>query len=554
MSGQTLTRIWDVLWEKHEETKGLFYFFAKPTDALKGKKKEKEETAAAQDPNEPEKRSYKKSQWIGLILGPLLFIATLLFFQPEGLSFAGRAVLAGTLWIACWWVTEAIPIPATSLLPLVLFPITQGLDMDKTASSYGDETIFLFMGGFMIAMAMEKWGLHKRIALSIIAIIGTNTQTIVLGFMVATGFLSMWISNSATAMMMVPIGLAIIYQVTESLKDEPSIDTRPENFAFGKALMLGIAYSASVGGISTLIGTPPNAIFASVAHKLFGVDISFAKWMLFGVPIAWVFLLLSWIYLVKVAFPLKIKKLPGGREVIQKEKRALGKASGDEIAVLIVFICAALAWITRSFWPDLFGDWAENVEDGMIAMAAAVTLFVIPSFSKKGDRVLDWNTAVKLPWGVLLLFGGGLAIASGFQDSGLAKWMGQQLTVFEGVGLYIILLLIVTLVIFLTEITSNTATATMMFPIMATLAVSIGIHPYAAMIAAGVAASCAFMLPVATPPNAVVFGSGYLRIIDMIKAGFALNILGMILIPIAIYFLLPAFWGIDLTHVPDAFR
>src|SRR5699024_3122071 len=487
--------------------------------------------------------SYNQVQLIGLVFGPLLFVITLLFFRPADLSAEGLAILASTLWIAVWWITEAVPIPVTSLLPLVLFPITNGLEMDLTASSYGDETIFLFMGGFIIALAMEKWNLHRRIAITIISVIGTNMNQIILGFMIATGFLSMWISNSATAMMMVPIGLAITYQVSDALKGNASIDTSKENFGFGKALMLGIAYSASLGGISTLIGTPPNTLLAGAIKTTYGIDLSFAKWMLFGVPVAWTFILIAWVYLVKFAYPSGFKNLPGGKEVIANEKSSLGKASFEEKAVLIVFVLAALSWILRSFVLQKINP---NIDDTMIALIAASVLFLIPSKNKPGDRLLDWNTALKLPWGILLLFGGGLAIAAGFVESGLSAWMGEQLVSLQGVNLFLVLIIVGTLVIFLTEVTSNTATASMMFPIMAALAFALGIHPYSVMIVAAVSASCAFMLPVATPPNAVVFGSGYIRLPDMAKAGFFLNIVGIFLVSLAVYYLLPIAWDIDL--------
>ncbi|HLR60890.1 MAG TPA: DASS family sodium-coupled anion symporter [Lentibacillus sp.] len=549
-----ITVAWDWLWDKHDQAKDLLRFFVRPNDSKLG--------SAGTNPNSTNtsgggnggnnKRSYSPAQYIGLFLGPILFILTLLFFQPEGLSSAGQAVLSSTLWIAVWWMTEAIPIPVTSLLPIILFPLTDGLDIDATTSSYGDDTIFLFMGGFMIALAMEKWDLHRRIALTIISVIGTNTERIILGFMVATGFLSMWISNTATAMMMVPIGLAIIYQVSDQLKDDNSIDTSAENFGFGKALMLAIAYSASVGGISTLIGTPPNTALAGVVNNMYGIEISFAGWMLFGVPVAWVFIFVIWFYLVKIAYPQKLNQLPGGREVIQQQKNDLGKASFEEKAVLTVFTFAALAWITRSFVLTEFVN--ENINDAIIAMTAAIILFIIPAKNKEGDHLLDWDSAVKLPWGILLLFGGGLAIASGFTESGLSEWIGNQLTILEGVHLFIVLLVVTAMVIFLTEITSNTATANMMYPIMASLAVALGVHPYTAMVAAGVAASSAFMLPVATPPNAVVFGSGYLRIPDMAKAGIVLNLFGILLVTAAIYFWLPIAWGIDLTEIPEMMK
>lgn len=543
-----ITSTWNWMWEQHNRVKDLFRFFttANKDDMPTGTNNHHSKTTGGGNGG----NYYRPAQLIGLIAGPLLFVLTLLFVHPEGLSSEGLAVLASTIWIAIWWMTEAIPIPATSLLPIILFPITKGLDIDATTSAYGNDTIFLFMGGFMVALAMERWNLHKRIALNIISAIGTNINRIILGFMVATGFLSMWISNTATAMMMVPIGLAIIYQVSDALEDDPTIDTSMKNFGFGKAMMLGIAYSASLGGISTIIGTPPNAALAGAIKEMYGIELSFATWMLFGVPIAWIFIMLVWIYLIKIAYPLKVKSLPGGKEIISKEKEKLGQASYEEKTVFIVFALTALAWITRSFFLEKIN---EGIGDAVIAMTAAIILFIIPSKNKKGDQLLNWNTAVKLPWGILLLFGGGLAIAAGFTESGLSEWIGNQLSALEGVNIFIVLLIVSALVIFLTEITSNTATANMMYPIMASLAVALGVHPYSVMIAAGVAASCAFMLPVATPPNAVVFGSGYLRITDMAKAGFVLNIIGIVLVTIAVVVLLPLVWGIDLTSFPPEF-
>lgn len=545
---------WNWLWEKHDEVKDMFSFFvkskkpSKETSLTDGSKSDLyKSNRDRNEGNKKEPRSYNFAQKLGLILGPLTFVLILFLFTPESLNPEARAVLASTSWIAIWWMTEAIPIPATSLLPIILFPLTNSLDVGATTSAYGSGTIFLFMGGFMIALTMEKWNLHRRIALSIISVVGTNSNLIILGFMVSTGFLSMWISNTATAMMMVPIGLAIIYQVAEALKDRPEIDTSTENFKFGKALMLGIAYSASLGGISTLIGTPPNTLLAGAINTTYGIDLSFARWMLFGVPISWTFILIAWVYLVKFAYPSGFKELPGGKEVIGNEKKALGKASYEERIVFLVFVFAALAWITRSF---LLQKFIPNLDDTMIAIIASLILFTIPSKNRPGDRLLDWNTALKLPWGILLLFGGGLAIAAGFVESGLSAWMGEQLIGLQGVHLLMVLIIVGTLVIFLTEVTSNTATASMIFPIMAALAVALDIHPYSVMIVAAVSASCAFMLPVATPPNAVVFGSGYLRIPDMAKSGFFLNVIGVFLVSIAVYFLLPIVWGIDLSVFP----
>ncbi|MGP4067089.1 SLC13 family permease [Halobacillus sp. B29] len=553
-----IKNFWNWMWQLHDQAKDLMSFAVTGNpEKVKPKENDRKQAGNGSDSNQPSNgsggsgSSFDTRQKVGIILGPLLFIVTLLFFEPEGLSGSAVAILASTLWIATWWITEAVPIPATSLLPLILFPLTGGLSGDATASSYGDNTIFLFMGGFLIALAMQKWNLHKRIALFIISLVGTSTEMIVLGFMLATGLLSMWISNTATSMMMVPIGLAVIYQASEQLKKEGEGQVDHSSFNFGKVVMLGIAYSASIGGLATIIGTPPNTIFAAVVSETYNIEISFAGWMAFGVPLSLIFLGIAWVYLVKVAFPMKIKQLPGGREVIDNERRGLGEMSVEEKIVLTVFGVTALAWISRSFIlvPYVSG----NIDDTIIAMTAAIILFLIPSISKKGDFILDWNTAKGLPWGILLLFGAGLAIAAGFQETGLAEWIGNQLTILEGVSLFLILACVIAMVIFLTEITSNTATATMMFPIMASLASALSVHPYSLMIGAGVAASCAFMLPVATPPNAVVFGSGYLRIPDMAKAGFLLNILAIVLATLAIYFYLPIVWDIDLTTFPQKF-
>ncbi|MCA1010326.1 SLC13 family permease [Halobacillus halophilus] len=553
-----IKNFWNWMWQLHDQAKDLMSFAVTGNpEKVKPKENDRKQAGNDSESNQPENgsggsgSSFDTRQKVGIILGPLLFIVTLLFFDPEGLSGSAVAILASTLWIATWWITEAVPIPATSLLPLILFPLTGGLSGDAAASSYGDNTIFLFMGGFLIALAMQKWNLHKRIALFIISLVGTSTEMIVLGFMLATGLLSMWISNTATSMMMVPIGLAVIYQASEQLKKEGEGQVDHSSFNFGKVIMLGIAYSASIGGLATLIGTPPNTIFAAVVSETYGLEISFARWMMFGVPLALLFLGIAWIYLVKVAFPMKIKQLPGGKEVINNERQTLGDMSTEEKIVLSVFSLTALAWILRSFVLVPYVN--ENINDTVIAMSAAIILFLIPSISKKGDFILDWNTAKGLPWGILLLFGAGLAIAAGFQETGLAEWIGNQLTILEGVSLFLILACVIAMVIFLTEITSNTATATMMFPIMASLASALSVHPYSLMIGAGVAASCAFMLPVATPPNAVVFGSGYLRIPDMAKAGFLLNVFAIVLVTLAIYFYLPFAWDIDLTTFPQKF-
>ncbi|AXF58042.1 anion transporter [Salicibibacter kimchii] len=499
---------------------------------------------------QPPKRGgeISKKRAIGLILGPVLFFIILFLFQTEGLSPEARGVLAGTVWIATWWITEALPIPVTALLPIILFPMVTSLEVGEVTPNYGDDIVFLFLGGFVIALALERWNLHKRIALTIISLIGTSTNRIVLGFMIATGFLSMWISNTATAMMMVPIGTAIIFQVGRSLHEENIENAEVQENQFAKGLMIAIAMSASIGGLGTIIGTPPNTILAGSLNEIFDIDLSFAGWMTFGVPLAVILLSFAWIYLVKIAFPMKMKHIPGGKELIHEQRTGLGKMSPEEKMVLTIFTLTALAWITRSF---LLEDIIPGIDDTMIAIIAAVVLFVLPSKTYKGDKLMTWHAAKDVPWGILILFGGGLAIAGAFQDSGLDVWIGEQLTILQGIEFVFILLGVTLLVVFLTEITSNTASATMLMPIMASLAVAMDVHPFALMVPAAVAASCAFMLPVATPPNAVVFGSGYLRMGDMVKAGLWMNLIAIIVTVVLVMFLLPAVWDIDLTVFPN---
>jgi sodium-dependent dicarboxylate transporter 2/3/5 len=394
-----------------------------------------------------------------------------------------------------------------------------------------------------LAIAIQRWNLHKRIALNIIQIIGTNVKSIILGFMIATAFLSMWISNTATSVMMLPIGMAIISQ----LRDNP--DTiENENKTFGKALMLAIAYSASIGGIATLIGTPPNLVLAGIVQETYGVEITFSKWFMFGLPISLILLVICWKYLTEFAFSFKQKDFPGGKAEINKQLKSLGKISYEEKMVLLIFIGTAFAWITRSFFLQKF---IPNIDDTIIAVIAGIILFVLPASKEKSRKLINWKEAVKLPWGILLLFGGGLALAQGFTTSGLAEWIGGQMTLLEGASLFILLLFLITLVNFLTEITSNLATTAMILPILAPLSLVIDVHPFMLMVGATVAASCAFMLPVATPPNAVVFGSGYLRIPDMVKSGIWMNLFSIFFLTLMVYFLLPLIWGIDPHNITD---
>ena len=479
---------------------------------------------------------------MGLFAGPVAFVLIRFFFHPEDLSPEANAVLASTAWVAIWWITEALPIAVTALLPIVLFPLTGGLDLASTTASFGHRFVFLYMGGFIIAIGMEKWNLHRRIALTIINGIGTNVSNMILGFMLATAFLSMWISNTATSVMMLPIGMAIAVQ----LKESPGVDIQ-QFHTFSKALMLAIAYSASIGGIATLIGTPPNLVLAGVVEETYGIEITFSQWIVFGLPISMLLLFICWQYLVRGIFKLQRQTFPGGRAEIRRQLAAMGALSYEEKWVLGIFAGTAFAWISRSFILQRF---IPAIDDTIIAMTGAIVLFLIPaSGGKPNQKLIDWESAVKLPWGILLLFGGGLAIAAGFQSSGLAVWIGQQMTLLEGVALFLIVLTLIASVNFLTEITSNLATTAMILPVLAAMAVTLNVHPYLLMVGATVAASCAFMLPVATPPNAVVFGSGYLTIPDMLKAGIGLNVISIFLLSLITYFVLPELWA----FVPDVF-
>ena len=482
---------------------------------------------------------------IGLILGPLAFVVFLIFGQFEGLSNSGQSVLASTLWIAIWWVTEAIPIAATALLPIILFPLSEGMELPTTTESYGHKYVFLYLGGFLIAIGIEKWNLHKRIAINIISFIGTDVRKVILGFMIATAFLSMWISNTATSVMMLPIGVAIIKQ----LKDNPA-SLENENTIFGKALMLGVAYSASIGGIATLIGTPPNLVMAGVISEIYNYEITFFKWFIFGFPISILLLFFCWYYITRVAYVFNQREFPGGRSEINRLKNDLGPISYEEKIIAIIFALAGLCWITRSFFLQSI---LPVIDDTIIAISFGLILFVIPSKAKT-NNLLNWKDTIQLPWGVIILFGGGMAIAKAFEISGLAIWLGELMTTLNALPFFILIIFLIAAVNFLTEITSNLATTAMILPVLASLAFEIGVHPFGIMIGAAVAASCAFMLPVATPPNAIVFGSGYLKIPDMVSRGIVLNIFSIILIAVMVYFILPLLWDINLNNFPDQFN
>jgi sodium-dependent dicarboxylate transporter 2/3/5 len=419
--------------------------------------------------------------------------------------------------------------------------------------------IFLFIGGFFIAMAMQRWELHKRIALYIIKFLGTSPARLIFGFMVATAFLSMWISNTATTMMMFPIGLAVILHAETMIKKARlDIPTERGTFNFGTALMLGIAYAASIGGVGTLVGTPPNIVFAGMVRSLFpkAAEIGFLDWFKIGLPFVVIFLPVTWLYLTKVILRPRLKEIPGEKTIIEEDLSMLGRMSRGEVMTLTVFVFVALAWIFRKNidmgfitipgWSNVLGL-EKYVHDSTVAICGALLLFVLPVNFKKHEFVLNWEWAVKIPWGIILLFGGGFALAAGFQNSGLAKWIGERLAFLGGIQPIFMIASICLLLTFLTEVTSNTATTTMMMPVLGSMAVAMSMHPFLLMIPAAMSASCAFMLPVATPPNAIIFGSGYLRIPEMAKVGFFLNLIGAVIITLLVYFL-----GIPLFNINTA--
>lgn len=473
------------------------------------------------------------SRKIGFWLGPALFLIIYFFVRPDEMPVQAITVLAITAWIAIWWITEAIPLPATSLLPIILFPIMGILTIGTTTASYGEPIVFLYIGGFLIGIAIEKTGLHRRIALNIIKRMGTRLNMIILGFMIATAFISMWISNTATAIMMLPIGLAIITAT--------STGNEEHNNHFKKALMLAIAYAASIGGLGTIIGTPPNLVLAGIIKDTYQHEVTFMEWFMVGFPITVLLLIVSWWYLTSVGFPLGNKRLAGGQELLNERFSTKAKLSGDEKKVAVVFIIVAIAWIIRSFVLQKF---IPSIDDTIIAMIGGLTLFLLPSSAQQEKRILNWEDAIKLPWGIILLFGGGLALAQAFEKSGLALWIGNNMTGLAMFGMFILILLVVAIVNFLTEFTSNLATVTMILPVLAPIAVSGGIHPYYLMVAATLAASCGFMMPAGTPPNAIAFGSGFLSIWDMVKTGFWLNLASIMIITVVVYFLLGRMWGL----------
>jgi sodium-dependent dicarboxylate transporter 2/3/5 len=478
-----------------------------------------------------------------IIASLLVFFAILAIpVDPGVLAPEAKSVAAVTVLMVLFWVTGVIPLEATALLPLVLFPVLGVLSPVKVAESYGNEVIFLFLGGFIIAMSMQRWGLHRRIALNIIQVVGTSPKRLVLGFMVATAFLSMWISNTATAMMMIPIAVAIILTIIPGADKSLEGLNRGEQ-ALARCLIISIPYAATIGGIATIIGTPPNGIFIAQLATIFpdAPTIDFFTWMKFGVPFAAMFLLIAWIWLTLVPYRGMGSALPGARGIIREELGKLGPISAGERWTLIVFALTALGWIFEQtkeidgiVIPGLDMIF-PGIKDSTIAIFGALLLFVLPVDRRKGIFTMEWEWAVKIPWGILLLFGGGIALSNGFLESGLAATIVESLTLIHGLPIVLLILIVALGVVFASEIASNTAMAAVLMPIVAITAVSVGINPIVLMMTAAVCASIGFMLPVATPPNAVAYGSGYINAGDLLRSGWALDIIGVVLWIICLY-------------------
>ncbi len=495
-------------------------------------------------------RSPESNQVLGLIglpAGPIL-AAIVFVLLPDSyaagdtmtvLGQPGRATAAVTAWMACWWLTEAIPLAATALLPLVLLPLLHAMPIKAVAAPYGHYLIFLFLGGFILSIAMERWGLHRRIALSTLALFGTRPNRVVAGFMVTTAGLSMWVSNTATCVMMLPIALSVIEMME---RDDPSTASAV-NQNLPVCLLLAIAYSASIGGIGTLIGTPPNLFLASYLRDSMGIEIGFAQWLQVGLPVVAVFLPLSWWLLTRWLYPL-------GRSAamvldLTAMRSQLGEMNRGEKITLAVFLTAVCAWIFRPVLTELqFGGMSplSGLTDTGIAVGAALLLFVAPVDLKKRVFAMDWQHASRLPWGILILFGGGLSLAAAIETTGVGQYIGHHVGYLRGVHPLLIALSVAAMVIFLTELTSNLATTATLVPILAAIALPLGIDPLLLVVTATIAASCAFMMPVATPPNAIVFGSGRISIPQMCRAGLPLNLIGVIVVTaIAYWVAVPVF-------------
>jgi sodium-dependent dicarboxylate transporter 2/3/5 len=475
------------------------------------------------------------SQRVGLILGPVLFVIMMLSDPPQGLTENGWATAAVGVLMAIWWATEALNIAVTALLPIVLFPIFGIATIEATVGPYSSKVIYLFLGGFIIAFAMQRWNLHRRIALTILQHAGGNGRTLIGGFMLTSALISMWVMNTSTTMMLLPIAVSIITVIHKTVT---GLDER-ERKDFQYSLLLGVAYGSTIGGIATLVGTAPNLILAQFMKDSYQMDIAFADWMKVGLPLSAVMLPLAWLALTRLVFKVDFVTSGEGRSALRRMKSDMGKITVPEIRVAIIFTLTALGWIFRKYLTELPGLGA--LDDSLIAIAGAILLFIVPSGEKSDPLLLRWQYAERLPWGVVILFGGGLTLAAAVSQTGLAAWLGTSLQAIGTLPLLVIIIVTATLIIFLTELTSNVATTLTFLPVVSAIAIEAGYDPIALAVPVTLAASCAFMLPVATPPNAIVFGSGMLTIPRMAKAGIALNLIGIVLVSAVAYKLAPLY-------------
>jgi sodium-dependent dicarboxylate transporter 2/3/5 len=453
------------------------------------------------------------------------------FLNPFALDPAANKVLAVAIWMICWWITEAIPMPAVALMPLVLFPLLGIAKISDAAAPYANEVVFLFMGGFMIGLGIEKWNLHRRIALSIVSLTGTGGNRIILGFILSTGFISMWLSNTATTMMMYPIGASVISVVFAKHTDNQGA----RNFAL--CIMLAIAYASNFGGIGTIIGTPPNVAYVSFISKKFDYDIPFFSWMLVSLPVAVLLLVSLYAVLIRM-FPNRLVADQEMGMLIRDELKALGPMSVPEKRVLLIFTATALLWIGR----DLINQTGLiRLDDNMIAVFGALMMFIVPAGNPDARhlRILTWNDTSKMAWGILLLFGGGITLAAAMEKAGLIAMLGNWLAGFSGSSILLLIIVIATLSIFISEVMSNVAQVIVFAPVVTGIAEAIGVDALALGLPMTLAASCASMMPMGTPPNAIVFSSGHIKLKDMIKAGFVMNLISILLIVLSAYFILP---------------
>lgn len=470
---------------------------------------------------------------IGLILGPLIALLMIISGGPSAMPYLAWLTAACMAWMAIWWMTEAVPVAVTALLPIVLFPLLGIASIKVATVSYAHPTIYLFLGGFVLALAIERWNLHKRVALSILLATNGDARTLMGGFMVTAALLSMWISNTATSIMLLPMGLAIIAVVSETVTDVSD----KNKYNFQTALLLSIAYAATIGGVATLIGTPPNAFMAAFILDNYGIEIGFIEWMAVGLPITIIMLPIAWLVLSRLAFSFDFQTSVQTRSKLVQMRDELGPMSSEEKRVAAVFIMTALSWAFR----PVLDNWSmlSGISDTGIAVIAAISLFLIPAPSTNGERLLDWDATRKLPWGILVLFGGGLSLASAVSSSGLGTAIGEALSLLQTVDMIILVVAVATLIIFLTELTSNLATTATFLPVLGAISLQIGIDPMVLLVPVALAASCAFMLPVATPPNAIVYSSGGISIAQMSRAGLWLNIVGIVVVSAVSILLVP---------------